>query len=33
MPGLDLTSFDDILKIDYLGPIRDQLNNSSVTIA
>lgn len=33
MPGLDLTAFDDILKIDYLGPVRDQLNNSSVTIA
>jgi len=33
MPGLDLAAFDDILKIDYLGPVRDQLNNSSVTIA
>lgn len=33
MPGLDLTAFDDILKIDYLGPVRDQLNNSSVTIS
>ncbi len=33
MAGLDLTAFDDILKIDYLGPVRDQLNNSSVTIA
>lgn len=30
---LNLTAFDDILKIDYLGPVRDQLNNSSVTIA
>ncbi len=32
MPGLDLTAFDEILKIDYLGPVRDQLNNSSVVI-
>lgn len=32
MAGLDLTAFDDILKIDYLGPVRDQLNNSSVII-
>ncbi len=33
MAGLDLTAFDDILKIDYLGPVRDQLNNSSVTVS
>lgn len=33
MAGLDLTAFDDVLKIDYLGPVRDQLNNSSVVIA
>jgi len=33
MPGLDLTAFDDILKIDYLGPVREQLNTSSVVIA
>ena len=33
MAGLDLTAFDDVLKIDYLGPIRDQLNNSSVVMA
>lgn len=33
MPGLNLTSFDDVLKIDYLGPVRDQLNNSSVTMS
>ncbi len=31
--GLDLTAFDDVLKIDYLGPVRDQLNNSSVTVS
>jgi len=33
MAGLDLTAFDDVLKIDYLGPVRDQLNNSSVTVS
>lgn len=33
MAGTTLTTFDDILKFDYLGPIQDQINNSTVLMS
>lgn len=31
--GQTLSSFDDVLKVDYLGPIQDQINNSSILMS
>jgi hypothetical protein len=31
--GQNLTNFDDVLKYDYLGPIQDQINNSTVLMS
>jgi len=30
--GQTLSNFDDVLKLDYLGPIRDQINNSTILL-
>ena len=31
--ALNLSNFDDVLKIDYMGPIREQLNQSSILLS
>ena len=31
--ALNLTNFDDVLTIDYMGPVREQLNQSSILLS
>ena len=33
MAGVNIAAIDDILKLDYQGPIREQLQNTNVLLA